>query len=661
MKIIGYSERGAMNALFYEMAFKNDKDMIENKPIRRRRASVVKKEQPISAPKDLRMKITIHRGTHQIGGCVTEYESEGWKLFVDYGEELSGGPKKEPLNVEGLTYGDLSKSALLITHYHSDHIGCITQLPEELPIYMSEMGREIQLVLSDHLKSVDNVQQKMLDRLQSVKTFKPGVEFSFGPFKIMPIIVDHSAFEACAFKITAQLSVFHTGDFRTHGFRSSTLPKVIEKYVGRVDYVVCEGTNVRRPDATSVSEPELQKQFEAKFRENKCNIVYLSSSNIDRLFGLYHAARKADRPFIVDTYQKRMMDVVTQRDNIWGKSRLYKYDEKYPPMVLQYEDNEFRLNDKFRNLMEQKGYVLIARANERFDNFIERLPGEKHKYLSMWKGYVEEGCEAYNPRLAKSLDKDYEYMHTSGHCDMKSMREFFHMLRPLSIIPIHTDNPEAFADLFSNEFPITLLNDGESISPISGRVSDACRAKIFSVKKPYKLDERHLGRFLNIEDAKTMVTHTKYNPQALLGYEIMEEEDMWPHQVQIYDAEMMPLAQYNYGGHQPGGEHYQEPCRFGKGEKVLALFEAGYNVVVPAIVVGPISYEFIRECYEQDEEWQDFCPDLEESLKEWNDWDWDQVVVQPLVRDGAFQKMNDIEYTSRIYLFPYREFGEKLI
>ena len=36
------------------------------------------------------MKITIHRGTDQIGGCVTEYEDEGWKLFIDYGEQLPG-------------------------------------------------------------------------------------------------------------------------------------------------------------------------------------------------------------------------------------------------------------------------------------------------------------------------------------------------------------------------------------------------------------------------------------------------------------------------------------------------------------------------------------------------------------------------------------------
>ena len=82
------------------------------------------------------MNITIHRGTHRIGGCVTEYEYGGWHLFVDYGEELPGGPKTGDLEVEGLTYGDLSKSALLITHYHGDHIGSVVDLPESLPIYM---------------------------------------------------------------------------------------------------------------------------------------------------------------------------------------------------------------------------------------------------------------------------------------------------------------------------------------------------------------------------------------------------------------------------------------------------------------------------------------------------------------------------------------------
>ena len=128
------------------------------------------------------MKITIHRGTHQIGGCVTEYEHEGWHLFVDYGEELSGSPKSGDLLVESLTHGDLSKSALLITHNHGDHIGRITMLPKDLPIYMGKVGRAIQMQLSRHLKNVDSKHEEMLERLSPsnpfLNVFEAGKPFS---------------------------------------------------------------------------------------------------------------------------------------------------------------------------------------------------------------------------------------------------------------------------------------------------------------------------------------------------------------------------------------------------------------------------------------------------------------------------------------------------
>jgi ribonuclease J len=63
--------------------------------------------------------------------------------------------------------------------------------------------------LSDHLKLVDGVHQEMLDRLQTVKTFEPGKPFKWGDMEIMPVTVDHSAFDAYAFKIGIEgLSVF---------------------------------------------------------------------------------------------------------------------------------------------------------------------------------------------------------------------------------------------------------------------------------------------------------------------------------------------------------------------------------------------------------------------------------------------------------------------
>lgn len=412
------------------------------------------------------MKITIHRGTHQIGGCVTEYESEGWKLFVDYGEELQGGPKTGTLKVEGLTHGYLSKSALLITHYHGDHIGSVVDLPESLPIYMGGLGVKIQNLLSTRLSHRDERQAKLKERLDSFYTFKPNELLTIGPFKITPINIDHSAFDAYAFKIEAEkMSIYHTGDFRTHGFRSGKFSKLMVKYVGNVDYIVSEGTNIRRITKGAEKESDLQKRFIECFKDHYANVVYLSSTNIDRLFSLYHAALEAKRPFLVDEYQRKMMDTIVNDGGLWNNAALYQYG-KFPPY-----DVSHNMNPILKKLIEDKGYVLIARVGSQFDKIINLLPGEKHKYLSMWKGYVDENCEAYNPSLAKSLGKDYEYMHTSGHIDMADLREFFRLLHPKGIIPIHTENPEEFANHFSDEFPIIVLNDGDSFSPISLQIA----------------------------------------------------------------------------------------------------------------------------------------------------------------------------------------------
>ena len=468
------------------------------------------------------MNIKNHRGTHQIGGCVTEYEYNGWHLFVDYGEELPGSPKSGDLQVECLTHGDLSKSALLITHYHGDHIGSITKLPKDLRIFMGKIGRDIQMELSDHLKLVDGVHQEMLDHLQTVKTFEPGKQFEWGDFKITPVTVDHSAFDAYAFKIEADgVSAFHTGDFRTHGFRSSVLPNVIEKFVGEVDYVVCEATNVARPNAASQPEHDLQNEYQDLFAKNKGNIVYVSSTNIDRLFGLYHAARNAGRVFIIDKYQKRMMDIATQRDSMWGKSRLYKFKDNYEPFVLSIVNGEFWMNDKFKALLNDKGYVLIARSNPRFDKFIAEIPGDKQMYLSMWDGYVDKSKAAYNEKLAKSLSDRFLYKHTSGHCDMNSLRDVFRLLHPKALIPIHTDAPEKFAELFSDEWPVVVLDDGDGIAPISESIADAYYAMVTCGKQIRKC----VGYMGSKEDALSILSHTVFHPDKQTKYEIREEED----------------------------------------------------------------------------------------------------------------------------------------
>ena len=617
------------------------------------------------------MKITIHRGTDQIGGCVTEYEYKGWHLFVDYGEELPGGSKTGELQVEGLTHGDLSKSALLITHYHGDHIGNIIKLSEILPIYIGEVAREIQLVLSNHLKNVMPAHKEMVSLLQRAQTFKAGNDFAFGPFVIKPVTVDHSAFDAYAFRIEADgVSAYHTGDFRLHGFRSGKFFKMLKQYVGKVDYVVCEATNILRPNATSKKESALQRDFVSLFKEKKSTVVYLSSTNIDRLFSLYHAALEAGRPFYVDGYQKQIMDVVVNSKSMWTQSPLYQYGkhEPEPLMYHRFDKNRFFVSDSFKEYLDKKGYVLIARSSERFDDLLEQIPGEKQKVLSMWDGYVKEGTEAYNENLANSLDGEFDYMHTSGHIDMKDMREFFHQLQPKAIIPIHTDSPDEFAKQFCDEWPIIRLYDGQSISPVSSSKADNCSARIICTKdledgtvyenredweEAHGLGVKSIGAFKTSEDSKFALGHTLYRPAALVGYEIEDGEDLTPSKIQTFDANKNLLATYTHGGHQPDGAKYQEACRFAAGEKVLAVFQAPYDAVVPVKVIGSITPESERESWEQNET-KEYYDTYEDYVKDWDDWHWDSVAVHPLVKlkSGNYQ-MTDMETVPRVHLFPY--------
>lgn len=424
------------------------------------------------------MKITIHRGSCQIGGCITEYEHNGFRLFVDYGDPLTGPmPCGTPV-IEGLNHGDLSRSALLITHYHADHISRVHELDDSIPIYMGKVAIDIMTVQAEHMVHAGGSEGErhrlLAEKLKKANTFIPARTFKLGPFKIKPVNVDHSAFDAYAFLIKAGgQSVFHTGDFRTHGFRSGRFDEMIEKHIGHVDCVVCEATHASSPWEAHQTERELQQECEETFRQNPYCIIYTGTTNIDRLFGLYHAARRAGRVFLIDKHQEAVMQAIMQPECIWTKSNLFQF--KWPkPLVLRSKRGDFMVSKELRaTTLTERGYVFIARVNPRFNELIRLLPGEKKRYLSMWEGYIDPANPSYNPGMAKALGEDFALLHTSGHCSMEALEKLFTMTTPRAIIPIHTDAPAEFEARFAPRWPVRLVGDGGSLdlstlpSPIS--------------------------------------------------------------------------------------------------------------------------------------------------------------------------------------------------
>ena len=140
-----------------------------------------------------------------------------------------------------------------------------------------------------------------------------------------------------------------------------------------------------------------------------------------------------------------------------------------------------------------------------------------------------------------------------------------------------------------------------------------------------------------------------------LGFEIDLECDFVPFSLETYTSAKTLNAKYGYGEHQPDGSSHSEPCRFQVGEKVLCVIHEGYDAVFPGIVVGPLTCEYLEELYRQRSAGS--AQSREEFIDSWLDWNWDSVIVRPLVHlRNDWEEMGETVIINRVYLFPYKEF-----
>lgn len=103
--------------------------------------------------------------------------------------------------------------------------------------------------------------------------------------------------------------VLYTGTFRGHGFRGRALIPMLKAYVGKVDWLICEGTMLSRGPETVKSERQLQGDERSLMEQNKRVFVVCSSMNIDRIAGFCKAVPDR-RPILCDDFQKKALDIV---------------------------------------------------------------------------------------------------------------------------------------------------------------------------------------------------------------------------------------------------------------------------------------------------------------------------------------------------------------
>ncbi|TFB11467.1 MBL fold metallo-hydrolase [Candidatus Marinimicrobia bacterium MT.SAG.3] len=436
------------------------------------------------------MKLKIHRGTQEIGGSCVEIWTDNTRIIVDIGMPLvnpDGSPfdsrevhdrsvsdlvdDKTLPDIRGLYDSDeTSVDAVLISHPHLDHYGLGEFVDKEIPFYIGKSAND--LINITRMFSRDEKGLKIHKPIY----YKHKTPFRIGDIEITPYLKDHSAFDAYGFLIEGDNKrVYYSGDFRSNGRKKVLHEKFIENPPINIDYLILEGTNIDQPTKQTSDEEDLEADLVELFRDsNKFAVIQMSSQNIDRLVSLFKACIKTERILILDIYTAFIIETLT--NNGFG----------FPPPSQRHDNLRTYMTHGYAEILEQNGfrptlnkfakhkikpkeidinpgkYVMIIRPSLKKElMYMKNIDSGDYIY-SMWTGYKEQSSmKRFSEYLTENRQFTSHDIHTSGHADVKTLKELADAINPKFIIPIHTFSRDKYDEIFSQ--PIKLINDGEVV------------------------------------------------------------------------------------------------------------------------------------------------------------------------------------------------------
>lgn len=400
------------------------------------------------------MKVIVHRGASQIGGCITEIATDGCKIIIDLGTNLPGSMGDDwqhwdlsPSQVESLT-ADID--AIFYTHYHSDHVGLLHEVPAHVPQYIGSGAKAVLLDKWDYLHRPDVVKI-----IEGISTYTAAHRIDVGgkgKIFVTPYWVSHSAFDAYMLKIECEDKVLlHTGDFRRHGYLGKGLLPMLKKRVGPIDLLIVEGTLLGRVAETVVNERDIQQNTVRMLRDHKYVFALCSSTDMERLASFHAACRAVGRVFCVDKYQRQILDTFTAYAGDKLSSRLFDFSDAF--LLVNFATR------RVRERLQRQGFLMPVRPSHRaLIQAMLHLYDDEPAWLiySLWQGYAEVGKD-YSNEAVISLRSMFgscvkegtcDGFHTSGHADIDTLRQVCTTLAPrLGIIPIHKESTTRFPEI----------------------------------------------------------------------------------------------------------------------------------------------------------------------------------------------------------------------
>lgn len=338
-------------------------------------------------------------------------------------------------------------------------------------------------------------------------TPEPYQPFMLGPFQVTAIPVDHSVPGAAAFLVKTKKgrTVFYTGDLRFHGRRTDLTARLFDLTRNlQPDILMCEGTRVDSQSRDNEQGVEHSLSEIVGQTEGLCCVDF-SWKDTDRFETMWRVAQAHGKKLVVSPelalllrrlseehpgqfkpmeaypgvsvhlrrmasllyspgdYSNKKTDLGYLADwkDAGTKGALKARDPDHPAMVHYYKGTRapaikarpkdyllmlsyFEMNDLFDLDPPPNSYYLRAACSpfnvememdmHKQRRWMERF-GMRHNLADM---RVCEGHEHRKGGLEGRL------AHVSGHASGAELKPFIHDMAPRLLVPIHTENPEAF-------------------------------------------------------------------------------------------------------------------------------------------------------------------------------------------------------------------------
>lgn len=445
------------------------------------------------------VKITCFGGVNEIGGNKVLVSDRGTSVMLDFGSgfsegldyfssgieprrvngagdyfefgllpEISGLYSEEALQNTGMRHTAPEVDAILLSHFHYDHMGHIPLVDSEVPVYCGETTSLI------HRAAEASGSSPLEGR--RLETFRTGDRVKIGGMEVRPVHVDHSIPGAYGFILqTSEGPVVYTGDFRFHGPMGSMTDDFIEEArKDRPAALITEGTRVAEEDTKSERGEREVAAETAKILKASGRLVFSSfrGNDIDRVSSFHSACRSAGRRLVVS------MKVAVLLEELKNDRRLKlpevgrdvsvyvrrkkggTYDDKdYLGWERKFLDDGLTAEDVRR----QQSKLLLHLDQYYLPELIDIKPERGGAYIhATTEAYNEEGeqDEQVIRNWVEHFGFSYHQVHASGHAPHRGVSDLVNRVGGRLVLPVHTERPDLFKRLAKN---------GRVVTPVKGR------------------------------------------------------------------------------------------------------------------------------------------------------------------------------------------------